>query len=327
MRPPNKPPSKPGRFSLPRVCAILTSALHCRGIDARYGRIDFASIRSLARMGLTVRDFARNFVRLAIGEGVAALALHAVAATAATVASVSTLVLLSTIVRTHGAALRSHPVLVVVIGAAAIVWLFAAATVVVLAFRRRSQLPTIPYEFHITEKEIHYEYRDLRNLTYRKRVVLKALKGGATLYCDRYRWSGTGSISVRSTVNDHEFRETGRQGLWRFYEIRFPRALSANEVIETELVWTLEDMEHTAVPFVSATIEESTDLLSLTLQLPRELHATQVVCEASPFMGAKNPYSTKSAPLDLHHAHTWRIVKPLQYWYYEVRLPTHLVAP
>jgi hypothetical protein len=52
----------------------------------------------------------------------------------------------------------------------------------------------------------------------------------------------------------------------------------------------LEDLEHLAVPFLSATIEEPTGLLSLTVKFPEDSNVTKVIEEIAPFIGAKNPF-------------------------------------
>lgn len=197
------------------------------------------------------------------------------------------------------------------------------ALIFIFIYQRMSKFhpifPRLDFDFQILDNDIYYEYRDLTHLIYRRRKVLKALKNGLDAYNDKYLWTGRGNVAISSAIREQTVRETFKKNVWQFYEIRFQKVLSKGESIETEVVWDLEDAARVAVPFMSATVEEPTDLLKLSLSLPPDLKVGQVTCEISSGIGSKKPLSSKTMNLDRYGRVSWGIEKPKLLHHYEIR--------
>lgn len=186
-------------------------------------------------------------------------------------------------------------------------------------YRYRPTFPALDFDFRIIEKEISYEYKDKTHITYRKRCLLKSLRDNLDVYYDKYHWTGLGRIDVKSAIKEHQYRETVNKNVWRFYEIRLQKSLKRGEEIETELIFDLEDIDNKAVPFLSATIEEPTDLLLMSISLPHSLGVREATCESSTGIGARRPFLSKTVPIDRNGQVKWSIKEPRLLHHYEVR--------
>lgn len=185
--------------------------------------------------------------------------------------------------------------------------------------RLRPRFPAIDLDFQILEKAISYEYVERHKMVYRKKIKLKALRNGLDTYRDKYRWTGTGLLSMKSIVQEHDVVETVRKNVWRVYEIRFQRSLRKGDTIETEIEWTLQDDSCSAVPFFSATIEEPTDCLLFNLKIIPAFGVREVTCEVSSHIGSGRPFKSWTIPVDKHGEAAWRINGPELLYYYEMR--------
>lgn len=189
---------------------------------------------------------------------------------------------------------------------------FSGLLVLLLLYERfsryRAKMPTQDFEFLVLDKSVTYEYHDLTHMTYKKTYKLKARRRGLQAFPDRFSWTGTGPVTVKSARWDHIFVKTERSNVWQYYEVRFNRTLSKGEEVDVEIVWTLEDVGHTAVPFLSADVVEPTDKLSLTVVLPHSLGVQEVTAEAS--AGAKRPYDSMQLKLDGAGRAEWNIPDP-----------------
>lgn len=205
----------------------------------------------------------------------------------------------------------------------AIIFVTGSAWIFIILYQRFSKFhpifPHLDFDFHILEKEISYEYKDKTHMLYKKRVLVKALKNGLDTYHDKYHWTGNGNVKIFSAIKEQQFRETIRKNIWQFYEIRFQKTLSKNESIETEVFWELEDTANNAGPFISADIEEPTDLLRLNLSIPHDLGVKEITCETSSGIGAKKPFKSKLRPLDRNGRVTWKEEKPKLLYHYEIK--------
>jgi len=185
--------------------------------------------------------------------------------------------------------------------------------------RFRPMFPDIDPDFWIVQKRLKYRYVDREHMTYSKTVRLRALKDGLTLYRDKYRWTGSGVASIVTTNREHEFVDTARKSVWQLYEVRFDKSLRRNELVDAEVVWSLHDPQHTAVPFFSATVEEPTDILTLQVRLNPQLGVREVICEHSSSIGAKRPFQETRHPLNDDGEFTWNIETPKLLHHYEIR--------
>lgn len=170
----------------------------------------------------------------------------------------------------------------------------------------------------VLEKVVTYEYYSLEDLKYSKKIKLKALTNGNTRYCDRYCWTGKGPLDVQSGVNEQEVLLAERKNIWRRYEIIFHRTVNKGDTIETEVRWTLKDVEKQAHPFASADIMEPTDLLVFVVQLNKNLGVTRATCEVSVDIGAPSAISTEDLNCDENGRFEWRIHNPKLLHHYEI---------
>lgn len=185
--------------------------------------------------------------------------------------------------------------------------------------RNRPHFESLDPDFLIKEKVITYEYITKNKMLYKKRVLLKALKNNLTAYNDKYFWTGTGKIRIKSAIKEHVYKRTIIKNQWQHYQICFFRTLKKNDKIETELIWELEDMGNTARPFVSSTIEEPTDLLVLKVQLPTDFQVKEATCEISSGAGTRKPFISFSKEFNRDNTIEWKIKAPKLLHHYEMR--------
>lgn len=186
----------------------------------------------------------------------------------------------------------------------------------------RPNFPRLDFDFELVEKEITYQYKDEIHMIYKKKNVLKALKNGINVYTDKYQWTGKGNVKLISGIKEQPIVETIRKNVWQFYEIRLQKTLKRNEKITTEAIWELEDLEHKAVPFFSATIEEPTDFLKFNLSLPNSFNVREVTCETSCSIGSQKPLDSITKPLTTYDGLscvTWEIKNPNLLYHYEIK--------
>lgn len=185
--------------------------------------------------------------------------------------------------------------------------------------RYRPKFPTIKSDFRVLEKNVFMKYIDKMHMEYTKAHQLRALRSGLDRYLDKYLWTGDPEPPIRSKVRGHTLLTTSRRNFWQHYEVIFGRYLNKDEEVRTELAWTLTDESRKAVPFISATVEEPTDLLRLALEVPLDWGLAEVVCEISSGASANRPLSTHSLPFDSQGKVEWLVETPRLLYHYEMR--------
>jgi hypothetical protein len=186
-------------------------------------------------------------------------------------------------------------------------------------YLHRPSFPSLDFDFQILEKDITYEYKDRTHMTYRRKYRIKALKNGLDTYRDKFRWTGRGDINIKSGIPEQHVIETVRKNVWQVYEIRLQRTLKKGDIIETEVVWELDDQASRAVPFFSTTIEEPTKLLRFNLSLPIDFGVREATREVSSGIGSGKPFQSDATPLNKHGEVVWEIKNPKLLYYYEIR--------
>lgn len=256
------------------------------------------------------REKAREILGVTLWEGAKSLLGFALAA----VFSLTSFAVLARLFRQ----LSPYKWYFVALGTLGTVWLYLKLSS--LFSRLYPRFPRIETHYLVLNRDISFEYRDAYRMVYRKKVRLKALKAGLESYLDKYAWTGkTAPTSVRSAIPAHEVHPTMRRNLWQHYEVRFDHALHKGEVIETEVVWELEDLQGTFQPFISSVIEEPTERLELKLTVPREFGLKQVTCQVSPEIGGKVVISSHALTIDGYGVATWPIPNPRLLYAYEMR--------
>ena len=179
----------------------------------------------------------------------------------------------------------------------------------------------LDFNFIADKKEIVFEYEDGsfgRKATYTKKYILCPLKKNLDTFKDKYFWTGDNPAVPRSKIRDQECILKNKMGVWQFYEINFPRHLTKGMPTPTEVEWKLNDGLGNAVPFISATIEQPTNLLILRLNVPHDLKITRAYGEVFANMGAINGWGSKEIPPDEKGNFVWTIEKPKLLHYYEM---------
>lgn len=207
---------------------------------------------------------------------------------------------------------------------ALVILIFSCLTWLVLytwrRFDKRSpRFPEVDYSFHILRREIYYEYLSKTKFVYKRRYTLQALRNDLDGYPDRYRWTGSGTVKIRSNVPQQRIEPRPKKSLYEEFYIRFPKFLRKGQQIMAEVVWELEDAAQTAVPFASVTVLEPTDFLKIEVKLPRDFNVSEVICERSMSMGAKAPLETEVIQMDSDNRAVWEVPDPHLLHYYEMR--------
>lgn len=184
-------------------------------------------------------------------------------------------------------------------------------------FQFRPIYARMEMDYRIINKEIFYEYEDKTHLKYNIKLSLEALRNNLKCYKGRYRWSGIGNVNVTSPIKEHVYLET-ENTVFQHYEILFNRTLRKGELIKTELKFDLEDTQKVAGPFVSATIQEPTEKLRITLKLPHIFNVIKVVCDECSNVGG-SVLESKEVDLDCNGEVIWEIKKPKLLHCYEIK--------
>ena len=234
----------------------------------------------------------------------AALVVHLVAYLAAGL--VATLAGLAASTISWGGLLSPRMRIVIAFG----IGLLAGLLVLLLIRRLSTHTPSftkLDCDFEILEFDVTYTYRVDKTIEYRRRKKLRALKNHLRTYRDRYSWTGSQPPDeFFSGVAHQTVRETGRQTVWRLYEIDLHRTLSKGDTIETEVVWYLNDKDDACVPFVSADIEEPTRQLSFTLFFAPELGVTAATCEVRATLGGPHSLQSEVMTIPPTGSFSWR---------------------
>jgi hypothetical protein len=187
-------------------------------------------------------------------------------------------------------------------------------------FRKNKPIyPNLEFDCKILEKEITIDFSIRENIFYKKRIYLKSLINNLNAYHDKYHWTGSSENNVCSNIKGQTFQKTIKKNIFQFYEILFQHSLKKGDTVETELVWDLADNNNKMVPFISATIEEPTDLLIMNVSFPETMQIDSVFCEVSSSLGANKPFEVKKCELDRNKKATWRVRNPKLLFHYEMR--------
>jgi hypothetical protein len=258
-----------------------------------------------------------SFLRAVAGQTFWDLAVHGLAAALAALISLTAIDVLSV----WSTPLKEHkaPAIAVL----TVVILLVAIKIYMARTRFMPVFPQPEFDFLILDKEISIRFFSLEDIRYRKAFKLKALRKGLDRYTDKYKWSGSGAVTVCSEHDEHELVLTNRSALWQWYDLRFDRALRKGDTIEIAILWKIEDKGRTAIPFISATIEEPTDTLTMRVWGTDFFGIKQATCEHKATMGSRKPFWTR-----VEKAHNgemvWEIPRPRLLHYYEMHWTPHI---
>jgi hypothetical protein len=183
--------------------------------------------------------------------------------------------------------------------------------------------PPPPDDFVILRKEIVYEYTSGNMMIFqRKHLKICALKDGINSFRDRYRWTGSGRISIRSLTPGYNTTNPSEddEGIWNYFNVIFPHPLRKDEVADFTIEWELFDEKAKAITFLSTMIDYETQYLLLEVILPPELAPKKAY-----FYEYKNFLDT--LPISVHNL-SWspatrsirsEVVQPQKYHKYMIR--------
>lgn len=253
----------------------------------------------------------------AVGEHMSyALAVHALGAFFAWLISFGIIRYLAP----HWAALQEYRSLAIWILTVAILW--AAIKIYLARARKIPVFPKADFDFLVLDKEISIRLLSLEDIVYRKKYKLQALRNGLGRFTDKYNWTGSGVVTVRSHHDEHRLVLTTRGAVFQWYEIHFDRVLKKGEIIDIEAVWNIEDKNQTAIPFISTTIEEPTSSLTMRVFGSDFFGIRQATCEHKATMGTQKPYDSNTLQANGGEV-IWDVPHPKLYHYYEMRWNPH----
>lgn len=184
--------------------------------------------------------------------------------------------------------------------------------------KNKPAFPNLEFDYRVVEKEVSIEFSDRNTILYKKRNFLRALKKNLNAYHDKYHWTGSGKVNISSTIKGQKFQKTRKKNIFQHYEILFQHSLKKGDTVETELLWDLSDTDMKMVPFISATIEEPTDLLIMTVTSLDNMNIDEIICEVSSSIGESKPFDVEKRKLDRSGKATWRIRNPKLLFHYEM---------
>jgi len=171
--------------------------------------------------------------------------------------------------------------------------IFPMETVLVIAQRGKRIIPTfgpMDTNFLLRRFDVQMRYIDRAALEYTKSKHIVSNKNKIGTFYDRYHWTGDQEVTVRSKNPRHTFSERPKKNVWRRYEVDFRKILNEGDEENVSLIWELTDRGGNFVPFISATIDSPTEILSLTLDtrdFPGIIEGVQV--EVLPMQGSGEP--------------------------------------
>jgi len=183
----------------------------------------------------------------------------------------------------------------------------------------KPRFPNIKFDFRVIAKEIKFEFDENGKIVYKKIVKVQALKNDLSFYCDKYQWTGGLEIDVISAIKEHQFHKTFRRNRFQMYQISFNRSLKKRDIVETELVWNLDDNAAEMIPFLSATVSEPTKNLIFSISFPKDQNVSQIIGETSSSVGSTTIFKTDELTVDRYNTVRWEVKKPKLLYHYEIR--------
>lgn len=169
--------------------------------------------------------------------------------------------------------------------------------------------------FRVIKQTISFEVKGT-SAEYTKEKRLKSLRGEEHYYEDMFRWTGSSSPVPQSVNTSHTVELDDRVSIWQMYRIKFNKHLGRGDVEDTSLRWAIADPTG-AVPFISTTVEEPTDLLQFCFK-PQSNTVSRVFFETKFSISAKRPFETEELVANNDGIYT-KELKPRLYYYYELR--------
>ncbi|HYR21470.1 MAG TPA: hypothetical protein VEP30_00920 [Chthoniobacterales bacterium] len=258
----------------------------------------------------------QGFFKAVLGQTSYTLVVHGLGALLAWLISLGVIASLAP----HWQALQEYRWLA--IGMLTVAILIIAIKIYLANVRKIPVFPKVDFDFLVLDKEISIRFHSLEDIVYRKKMKLKALHNDLGHFTDKYNWTGSGNVRVRSQHDEHRLQLTNRGAVFQWYETHFDRVLKKGETIDIETVWNIEDKSNTATPFISTTIEEPTASLTMRVFGNEFFGIRQATCEHKATMGTHKPYDSDTLQANGGEV-IWDIPHPKLYHYYEMRWTPH----
>jgi hypothetical protein len=213
--------------------------------------------------------------------------------------------------------LKPHVILGTILVASAVALLLVA--VWKRKNRFRPSFPQVDCDYAVIRKEISINLASTRKIVYTKTFELRALRNNLTHFEDKYRWSGKiPPLKIECDQKQFSVIPTVTLSLWNLYEVQFDRQYKKNEVIKFKVIWTIEDPEMSHSPFVSTTINEPTDDLTLSVQFGKSFGVAEVLCEQRISIQSRAAIKSENQQLK-DRQYSWNIKNPKLGHHYEIR--------
>lgn len=183
--------------------------------------------------------------------------------------------------------------------------------------KHRPRFPRVDCDFEIIDKRIVFHYESREKVRYVRHYKLRALKDNLLGFPDTYRWTGSGKCIIRSGRSDQEIVSEPSRNEWNGFVVKFYSPPKRGTEISCEVIWELDDVAGTAVPFISATINEPTRRLVLEVHLASGLDVTKVSCQHRSRSCARKAYDVSELALEEGRGN-WIVDNPRLLHHYEM---------
>lgn len=177
------------------------------------------------------------------------------------------------------------------------------------------------YDYEVIEKKVSYDRVNGDNLEYKRTMKIKCVANHLDGLLDKYIWTG-GQTSIKAITPKKgiaDIKEIQRIGIWTYISIRLQNSLSKGGEAVVEYEWPIMPNCHNSSPFFSASTDEPTKLLTLSLSLGREYAHQQIICEEFRAIESDYPISSIECQLDDRGQYTWEVSHVKRFRYYRIR--------
>lgn len=128
--------------------------------------------------------------------------------------------------------------------------------------------------YNIKNKQSTYTYNGNDSYTFRKNYEIIPTINDLDRMDDRFSWSApSAGCDIDSTESKHSIKTVWQREFWTCFSIYFNEECKKRKPYKVgSVVSNLVDADHTAVPFLSNTIDRKTKCLTLVVVFPKDCH-------------------------------------------------------
>lgn len=175
------------------------------------------------------------------------------------------------------------------------------------------------FKYIFLEKEISYDYTDLKRILYVKRMKLKVKCDNLDRFYDKYNWTGDNNVRIMSSNKSHEVILTTRKDSFQQFEVHFGRSYKKGDIIDLKLIFIMEDNERKADSIVSTTIVEPIKYLRLRVKVSEDNREDLATESIFPIIDSRLALDEKEKEFDEDGVIEWEIKNPPMLLVYSLR--------